>query len=227
MFVGPRSKAVDENTALTTLVAAYSARTELTDFGTVAWSKEGADAGSFVFSDLEELRFTGSSPDFERKTAYSVTIKAVVTNSGGQVVATAEQDVSISINDLPEAGAPGPPNLSIASSSDTRVTANVKLTTDGSSRTRVALMRASYVGSDGSTGWVDLFDGAVGAGNWGKLTVPQTNPEYELSRSRGIDVAWDWQPNRKYTVQVKLGKCATGRSSQCNTESGTDVRKHR
>ncbi len=224
MFSGNRAQSVLENIPTTDVLGSYAALPELTSFGTIAWSKEGDDHVDFALNSDEtaavyELTF-GSSPNYENKIAHNVIVKAVAT-SGTKTVATAKQNVTVQIIDVEEGTVPGPPLIVPGEQTTTQQKVRVRLTRNGSSKTRYILYRLSYVDSDGNQQW----DG--GNSQWRTREVDyQSETNYAKWFQPGGEFAFTIQPNLTYTLEVRATECKVNPETPCDGGFNEDLYQH-
>ena len=104
---GPTAPSYAENG--TGVVATYTASDPEND--AIAWSVEGRDAASFGISGAGDLTFN-SSPDYETKNSYAITVKATANGK------SATRDVTVTITDVDEAVLPGQVTGLVATATD-------------------------------------------------------------------------------------------------------------
>ena len=90
-----------ENTPITTIVATYAATD--TESNTITWGLTGTDAGLFTINPTSGALTFNSSPDYETKSTYAVTVQATETD-GDPSNLTGELAVTITVTNVDEEG---------------------------------------------------------------------------------------------------------------------------
>ena len=109
---------------------------------TIAWTVEGTDAADFSIGSGGELTFN-SSPDYETKSSYSITVKAA---AGGR---NASMAVTVTITDVDEATVPGQiTGLTATAPAHDTVSLNWEAPSDGGEVTGYKILRRNLDSED-------------------------------------------------------------------------------
>ncbi len=197
--------------------AGYKVRSSVTgpkdSPASAAWSLSGDDAGQLeINAGSGVLTFADPGADFEARSdrVYTATIQAVVGPSAAPL-ATVEQDVKITVLDVP---APDAPAVTLDPDSGRETAgATVTLDDDQGMRVRQVLARLSSVPVDdpeGTRQWHPLGrPNAPGspseADGFHETSIAYTNDStYESWKESGTAYEWSVSPDRTYRFEAKL-----------------------
>ncbi len=197
--------------------AGYKVRSSVTgpkdSPASVAWSLSGDDAGQLeIHAGSGVLTFADPGADFEARSdrVYTATVQAIV-GPPAVPLATVEQDVKITVLDVP---APDAPAVTLDPDSGRETAgATVTLDNDQGMRVRQVLARLSSVPAedpDGTRQWHPLgrpnAPGAPSeADGYYETSIAYTNDNtYESWKESGTAYEWSVSPNRTYRFEAKL-----------------------